>query len=244
MKSIKDISMTENAMIVSSNDIYGEFYTHAERLVQFSFHFLKTVKPNAQVFVIFLSQVNKSLSLSLLSSLRRHDVQAQLMLRHVLESAVLATYSLYETDINQFAYIDNNDYAHERPEVKVKAHNWLEENYSIFNDKIKFMKTKVINKNTAHANIITAFNNYDFSNEEKFVTTLFDPDDPLIIKQRLWWIANISFGLLDMFFRISKNIPIINVNDDFEKTMFEFGRENKRLEEILRSDERLARHFE
>jgi hypothetical protein len=174
MKFIEELSKTEHTMVSSASENYGRFYNHAEEILKFLFAFIKSVDASAEVFIIFLSQIQKSLSLSTLSTVRQHDVQAQMMLRHALESAVLASYSLYERDIKKFADTNEQGYLFEIPGIKDKAYKWLEANYKTHNDKIRFMKTQVINKSTAHANIVSAFNNYDFEEQESIKITFFD----------------------------------------------------------------------
>jgi hypothetical protein len=49
---------------------------------------------------------------------------------------------------------------------------------------------------------------------------------------------------LDLFYRVSIDYPIIEVSDDFIAEMTRHGQENKELEQILKSNERLARHIE
>ena len=69
----------------------------------------------------------------------------------------------------------------------------------------------------------------------------FDNMGKHIIEQRLWWIGNISFGLLDLFKRIIGEYPYAVLMDGFDKELEELGGENETIKKELMKNERFAR---
>jgi hypothetical protein len=227
---IEDLSNAENEIVKKAHENYGAVFDNANDLVSLTWEFPSEVDPEAWIFISFLSQVQKSLSLALLSAIRKHDVQTGMMLRYALESAVLACYALCNPHMDKFVRIDSDGVAQPKEEVlKKDAYKWIEKKYKTYSDKIKYMKG-VINKSLAHANIILTTSNFDFLEPEMKVS-IFDKDDELITKQRLWWIANISFGLLDLFSKVIHDFPLVKLADDFATRMKESYAENNRIKQ-------------
>lgn len=60
-------------------------------------------------------------------------------------------------------------------------------------------------------------------------------------RQRLWLISNITRGILDLFYKVSKDYPLIKVVDDFEIRMHYLCNENDRLKHELESHPRFSK---
>ena len=157
-----DLSKEEHSLVEKAPSKFGPDYINAHDLVFFSWSFISSVKPAAYVFSLFLSQIQKSLVLCLLSALRDHDVQFHMMLRQTLENASLAAYALFETDQNAFCTIDEHDLLYSKEKVNKKAYKWLDKNYKDHSDKIKNMKDE-INNSYAHASILPTSQNLYFN---------------------------------------------------------------------------------
>ncbi len=227
---IEDLSNTENIMLINAHKEYGTLFDHAQATVLFTRKFIYKVDPLAWVFISFLSQTSNSLVLALLSSVRRHDVQANMMLRYALESVVLACYALSKPDVNEFGHIDSDGLIQIDEEVLSRAYEWLEINYKTYSDTIKSFKDK-INKSSSHANILKPQATFDFDEEMKML--FFDKKHKIITEQRLWWIANISLGFLDLFSKVINDFPLVKLIDDFQIRWRDLGIENERIKQKL-----------
>lgn len=227
---IKDLSETENEMVKKAYENYGNVFDNANKSVLLIWSFFSDVKPEAFIFISFLSQVRTSLSLALLSTVRRHDVQTHMMLRNALESAVLACYALYKTNWREFGNIDDIGCLQTNDNVLNNAYKWLGDKYKDFSDGIKSFKD-IINELFAHANLAPAICNVNFS-ELKGETLFFDKEG-ILINNRLWVIANISCGLLDLFRKVIQEFPLVTLIDNFEPKMRELGTENERIKKEL-----------
>lgn len=176
MYNINEISEIENALLRTAQLEYGKFFDNTNGLVSFSTDFYNEVDISFWLFMGFYAQVHNSLVLALISTLRKHDIQTNMMLRQALESVVLACYSAYNKDEKDFAQKNHEGLLVLDEKVLSKAYKWIETNYKTHYDKIKYMKNK-INETSAHANILSVFNNAVFSHNNKIVTSFFDGND-------------------------------------------------------------------
>jgi len=247
MYNIIEISEIENALIKAASVEYGRYYENASSLVSLASDFFNKADFDFWVFLSLLSQVQNSLCLALLSTLRRHDVQTNMMLRHVLEAAVLACYSIHNKNEDNFAKQTSEGLLILNDKVRDKSYKWLESNYKSYSDKIKFMKDK-INKTSTHANIMHAFYNTDFSSHRKIVVSIFDGNNEdiehtrVMIMQRLWWIGNIAFGIVDLLSKVISDYKAANLIDNFADIMATLGRQNQMLMEELKQNQRCLLH--
>ncbi|MDD5772248.1 MAG: hypothetical protein PHX78_02120 [bacterium] len=228
---IETAAVLENEQIKKALIEYGCVLVNANDFVGLLWEFVEGYEDKALNFIYFLSQVQKSLTLALLSTLRKHDVQMNLMLRHALESAVLACYGLFEANTNEFGTVNTDGILNPNDKVKDKAYKWLDEKYRSYSEKIKDMKD-IINKNSAHPNIAQTLNNCNFAENLRTITFL-DEVDILFTKHRLWWIANISYGLLDLFEKVIKDYPIVKLDDGFIRKLEKLYVENEKIKQEL-----------
>ncbi|OMC76805.1 hypothetical protein BK125_17275 [Paenibacillus odorifer] len=233
------ISYEENRLVNIGEHEYKEFYQLAEKMVGYLLNFYEKPKLEANLYFRFLSQVQKSLYLSLLSTLRQHDIQTNIMLRYSLESISLCLYSMYER--NEDVYREfSDDGTVQSFKITKKVGTWLESESSQFAQSIHFMKN-TINAFSSHGNILpTAFNsNLD---DGKFTFHFFDIVQPNITKQRLWWISDICFGFLDMSSKLNLKYPCFTLNEvEFLNIMHQshaiLTNQKEILKKILQSNE-------
>ena len=246
MYNINEISEIENALLRTAPLEYGKFFDNANSLVSFTTDFYNKVDFNYWLFLGFSAQVQNSLFLAIISTLRRHDVQTNMMLRQALESVVLTCYSAYNKDENDFAQKTSEGLLILNEKVLNKTYKWLEANYKTHSDKIEFMK-KHINETSAHSNILHVFQNTDLSQNRRIVTSFFDGNNEdmehfrAMIKQRLWWIGNIAFGLIDLLSKVITDFKVGKVIDNFPQIMTELGSENQSLMEELKRNPRFSK---
>ena len=233
---IIQLSEQENALINNAPAAYGHIFQNAHDLVFLTGHFISNIKPDGHVFSLFIPQVQKALTLSLLSCLRNHEVQLNMMLRYALESAVLAGYALNNPNLDDFCYTDSRNCLCPKEKAKDAAYKWINNNSPSFSEKIKYMKDS-INELFAHANILSTPQNYALSKTE-IKSLFFDIQDTLITKKNLWWIANISYGLLDFLSRVIEKYPHVSLANDFPGKMKRYYGENEKIKEQLTSNPR------
>ncbi|MCD4786046.1 MAG: hypothetical protein K8T10_19675 [Candidatus Eremiobacteraeota bacterium] len=92
------LSESEHALMKNAQRDYEDVFINAEELVRLSYEFLISIDPERWIFVSLLYQFQKFLSLSLLSTIRRHGVQTNMMLRQTLEFGCLSIYGLFIMD--------------------------------------------------------------------------------------------------------------------------------------------------
>ncbi|OMD45083.1 hypothetical protein BSK56_21055 [Paenibacillus borealis] len=100
----------------------------------------------------------------------------------------------------------------------------------------------LINDYSTHSNIIPTFGNIDFSSFPSTTISFFDVEDDLIIKQRLWWLGNIIFCLLDLYDELSSETKIFNVKKDFYSSMTKLASQNNKILVEIQKNERFKKH--
>jgi len=226
-ENIKKLSDKENKMVKEAHKKHGNVFDNTNSLISLIEDFVYEVDQEKWVFYSFLSQVQKGLYLVLLSILRKHGVQSYLMTRHILESACLACYSLYEKDSDKFGGTDTRGYYKDNENVKKQAYKWLEQNYKSYSDKIENIK-KGINKSFAHSNI----GNAQRSLNSNLKTTFFDEcgvDDEF----RLCYLGYITGVLLELFVKVIKDSDAVKVREDSEPKIRELVAESKNISQEL-----------
>jgi len=234
---IQKISEEENSLIKNAASDYGNAYEHANKAVLFFRGFMKEHDKGSYCFGAFLSFSRNSISLALLSILRKHDVQCQLMMRQFLESSVFAAYSMENNSIEAFGKIGEDGCLEINKDVKDKAYEWIESKYPQTSKIIKKMK-KDINKIGAHANIVSAAMNLRDASPE------CDIEEDHIIKQRLWWIGNVVMGIVGLLTELNKEKQFFRVIDDYDAQLKTLSEENDALKEELMSNPRFKQWLE
>jgi len=91
-------SAIEHDRVLAAEQRYGKFYVNAYLTTILLSNIMMWPVTDCEMFIRFLSQVKKYHSLSLLSTVRLHRIQAKMNLRYFLESTVNAAYSLAHQD--------------------------------------------------------------------------------------------------------------------------------------------------
>lgn len=196
---------------------------------------------DAYLFGFFLSQLQVSSKLSLLSVLRLHDVQAGMNMRQALEATVRAAYTLKFPDENLHIIKKEDGTVEEKGNFKSSCHKWLETEYPLHSVKIKDMKD-IINDIFMHANLITAESTFYISSD-KYWSGLFDKEDALITQQRLWWLADLNFDLIDLISRVIIDTRKAMLVSDFIERMKDFYQNNEINKKTLIENPRFSRHL-
>lgn len=225
--TIEEILEIENVAFPEGEAKYGDFFINAISFYNLLNGFIKEVDPDAFLFVMFLGQVKKYNLLALLSVLRQHHVQGMLDMRQMLEAGTNAAYGLANPDPAHFVVTEKDGTLSAPQPLITKRYKWLDQNYPAGSGAIKRLKEN-INSSCAHSNLIYVFNNFEMK-KEGFELSYFDKDDEYLVKTDLWFIGNVTMGLLDLFNGVNKNAKHVKLIDGFEKELLELERENQKL---------------
>ena len=93
-RTIPEIIESELLMVQTAPERYGAHYDNAMACSHFLSTFIKSVDKSRTIFAMFLSQVKKYQMLPVFSTVRLHQVQSVLNLRHALEAGAAAAYAI------------------------------------------------------------------------------------------------------------------------------------------------------
>lgn len=237
--TIMDVSDAENQMVQHAYTEYGDVFENANGLVSFTWEFLLSINAEAWVFGSFLSQIQKFLFLSLLAAIRNHTVQANMMLRQVIESTALACYALYETNHEKYGTRNDDGTVDINENIKKKIHEWLKSKYTRHSMVLKERKD-MINELFSHTNIIATTHNFEFGDADMNMS-FFDKPDKLMVKQRLWMIADTTLWLLDLIKKVLEDYPKAKLSDDYNERFNVLGAQNGRIKERLMQNPRFSK---
>ncbi|MBB4517237.1 hypothetical protein [Paraburkholderia fungorum] len=202
--SIEEFSHIEHQMVVSAEERYGDYFTTARDVSLLLSNIISWPTKDCDIFLRFLSQMKKSHTLSLMSLVRQHRIQAKMTLRYFLESTVHAAFSLVHVDTKN--YFDTADGKKYDPQKASRAANaWIDKHFKTHSDEIKRVKD-LINEQTAHANVYNSFHNFEFigGKDAAIYSSYFDFDDDHWLKVDLWECAQAGLVAADLILSIRK----------------------------------------
>lgn len=238
---IEDISKTEDCLVVEAGKIYGDYFEHAQFAVNFLSSFVKSVKPEAVFFTLFLAQIEKHIMLGFLSAVRLHHVQCNFDFRYALEAGAWASFAMANYEKENFAESNDDETIKTTQTCKEKMYKWIETNYSLGNESIKRVRGS-LNMLSAHANIIDAYRNFSSFTEKGIGTLIFDEPEEHYIKTDLWTIGNLVMGLLDLFYGVNKDYKVLELQDNFLVEMQKLKENNNKLKVEMMNHPRLKRY--
>jgi hypothetical protein len=202
--NLNDYSAKEHRMVIDAEQRYGKFYVNAYNTTILLSNIMLWPVRDCEMFIRFLSQMKKYHSLSLISTVRLHRIQAKMDLRYFLESTVNAAYALVHDNTN--IYFKNE--GGEQPEAQKAsrlAYAWIDGAYKDHSKIIQRIKDQ-INKQSAHANIFSSQHNFAFVPGERaeIHTTFFDIEDESWIKDDLYQCAQAGLIAVDLLLAVQK----------------------------------------
>lgn len=213
-ETLTEILDSDRQMVIDGNLRYGHHYNNAVEFYNLLQNFIVSISADRFVFSAFIGQIRKHHLLALLSSLRRQHTQSMMNLRYVLESGACAAYAIAHPDTKGFLKESGKGYLISTGKLTGKRYKWLEENYPGGSVAIKNMKD-VINKYSAHANLVSAHRNFKFDADQGATQIPFlDFENSFYTKTELWQISNAAMGLMDFFY---------GVNQDYNAIKFKVG---------------------
>ena len=240
MKNLNQVSQDEHNLILYAQQEYGIDYDSAQEIALLYGKFIKSVSADHFVFLSFLSQFNKFLILSILSAVRRHQVQAMLGLRQCIETGMMAAYAITVVNPKNFAIKKADGTLQCVEKSKDKCFKWIEQKYPQHSKALYGTKTKYINGVFAHANFISTQANFQ-ADQRKFHIVFWDETDLTMVKSSLWIIANAALCILDIIYNESKSNSKIKVDPDFKDVYARLKKTNDALRDELKKHPRFSK---
>src|ERR1700723_2737463 len=106
--TIDAYSAEEHQRVIDAEQRYGDYYVNAYNATIMLSNIMMWPVSDCDLFIRFLSQLKKYHTLSLISTVRLHRIQAKMNLRYFLESTVNAAYALAHTDTPNYFDLQNN----------------------------------------------------------------------------------------------------------------------------------------
>jgi hypothetical protein len=203
--SLELFSAEEHQKLVDAERRYGNAFINAYNTTILLSNLMMWPVVDCDLFIRFYSQMKKYHTLSVVSTVRLHRVQAKMDLRYFLESAANAAFSLAHTDTKNYFDLQNNR-IRDAQKATLKAYKWLETTYPSHSDFIKDLRAN-INEQTAHARVANSQHNFDFvpGQRAEIVTSYFDFKDDEIVKLDLWVGAKAGLHAIDLILSVQKD---------------------------------------
>jgi hypothetical protein len=137
--SLEIFSADEHQKLIDAERRYGNAFVNAYNTTTLLSNLMRWPIVDCDLFIRFYSQMKKYHTLSVVSTVRLHRVQAKMDLRYFLESAANAAFSLAHTDTQNYFDLQNNRIG-DAQKATLKAYKWLE---TIYPGHSKFIKDAV-----------------------------------------------------------------------------------------------------
>jgi hypothetical protein len=215
--SLEIFSAEEHQKLVDAERRYGNAFINAYNTTILLSNLMIWPVVDCDLFIRFYSQMKKYHTLSVVSTVRLHRVQAKMDLRYFLESAANAAFSLANIDTQNYFSLQSNRIG-DAQKATLKAYKWLETTYPGHSNFIKDLKAD-INQQTAHAHVVNSQHNFDFvpGQRAEIVTTYFDFGDDELVKLDLWVGAKAGLHAIDLILSVQKDfggfLPSSDVGD-------------------------------
>lgn len=224
---ITGLSATEHELIIGAEKNHGKYFLHARDCVVLCHDFIESIDPSNFVFVMYFNLIIKHLYLALLSTIRRHHLQAMMDLRQFYEAAVKAAFSLAENDENKFIKKNGKGAAYEVDGLKMHARRWLEKEFPLANNTLHDSK-KLIDEAWAHANIVYAGQNFRLG-DKAFKFSHFDELSPKYINAALWFVAYSAYEFMDIIYGVNQRHGRLKFQANFLENMGRLRTVNQQL---------------
>jgi hypothetical protein len=204
--SLLDFSADEHAKLLAAEERYGNAFVNAYNVTILLSNLVLWPTLPVDLFFRFYSQMKKYHSLSIVSSVRLHRVQAKMDLRYFLESTVHAGYTLAYPQTTAYFDLDKQAVGDAKKATR-QAHLWIEQEFPGHSSFIKEMKEE-INRETAHANVVNSEHNFGFVRGERaeIHTSYFDFEDDRQVRVDLWLAAKAGLHGSDLILAVQRKV--------------------------------------
>lgn len=120
--------------------------------------------------------------------------------------------------------------------LKEQKNKWLKENFQDGSNPIENY-VRHIGQSTAHASLPHIMCDFKFNFDDgRFESHFFDYADDFHVKADFWWIANVGYGAMDLFYGVNQKVNAIVFSDEFLPRIRELKRGNDELKlEMMQS---------
>jgi len=237
---LMDIVNRENQVLLATIDSNAEYYNLSYDVVDYLWHYVSGFDAeNGLTFTLFLGQFRKAITQTLLSILRLHSVQGFMTLRYALESAALACYALFYTELESFCGVDEYERAVPIEKALKKAYTWLENNDPKYSEHLK-MRKSMINDYWAHCNILPTSQNLEVEGNGAD-TVYFDRHDKDMNDQFLLVVADVAFSFILASSQFNTKFKRFQLPKDFHYTMQSLQENLNALREKSKENYRFSR---
>jgi hypothetical protein len=204
--SLETYSAEEHARLLAAEERYGDAFVNAYNVTILLSNLVLWPTGPVDLFFRFYSQVKEYHSLSIVSSVRLHRVQAKMDLRYFLESTVHAGCALAHPQTTAYFDLDKQALG-DAKKATGHAHRWIEQDFPGHSAFIKDLKEE-INRETAHANVVNNEHNFGFVPGERaeIHTTYFDFEDDRQLRVDLWLAAKAGLHAADLILAVQRNV--------------------------------------
>lgn len=235
-----DITNREHQVLMATINSNAQYYKASYDVVDYLWNYVSGFDSEYGLsFILFLGQFRKAITQTLLSILRLHSVQGFMTLRYALESAALACYALFSTELKSFCSIDEFDRAVPLEKSLKKAYTWLENIDPEYSSHLKLRK-KMINDYWAHCNILPTSQNLEIEGNTADMV-YFDRKDQDMIDQYLLVVSDIAFSFIIASSQLNKKFKRFQIPTDFHQTMKGLQEELTSLREQSKKNYRFYR---
>jgi hypothetical protein len=203
--SLELFSAEEHQRLVDGESKYGNAFVNAYNTTILLSNLMMWPVVDCDLFIRFYSQMKKYHTLSIVSTVRLHRIQAKMDLRYFLESSANAAFSLAHTDTRNYFDLENNRLG-DAQKATTKAYKWLETTYSAHSNFMRELKAD-INEQTAHAHVVNSQHNFDFvpGKRAEIITSYFDFEDDELVRLDLWVAAKSGLHAIDLILSVQKD---------------------------------------
>ncbi len=203
--SLELFSAEEHQKLLDSAQKYGNAFINAYNTTILVSNLMMWPVIDCDLFIRFYSQMKKYHTLSVISTVRLHRIQAKMDLRYFLESTANAAFSLAHTKTQNYFDLQNKRIG-DAQKASLKAYRWLETTYQGHSDFMKDLKA-TINEQTAHAHVVNSQHNFDLvaGQSAEIITSYFDFEDDEVVKLDLWIAAKAGLHAADLTLQVQKD---------------------------------------
>jgi hypothetical protein len=229
----------EDRLLRQASGKYGKHFGHACEATALLSFFITSANYDREIFLRYMSHAKKHHTLAVMSTVRRHKVQAMLNLRFALESAANAAFALCNPALENFLVDGPGSPAQKTEAILGKAYKWLAKTLPDYSEALKNVKDN-INATAAHSNIVYTASTFRFDPDlsETAETPFFDMEDPYFVTTDLWLISNAAVGMIGMIAAPSEIGGGLDLADNFVARFSELMKVNQGLRAELMAGDR------
>jgi hypothetical protein len=207
--SLAEFSAQEHRMLTEAASRYGSAWANAYDVTMTLSNVVMFPIIPCDLFLRFYSQMKKYHTLSVISTVRLHRIQAKLDLRYFVESTANAAFSLAHPDTKNYFDIEKGE-LFDAKKASRKAYQWLDAEYPGQSAHLEEVKNH-INEQTAHAHVLNTAHNFDIAQDPDtaIITSFFDFEDERELKTDLWLAAKAGIHAIDLLLSVQKKYGVI-----------------------------------